>query len=152
MEYASLVAGDGDVVVGKTSFTFLNDVSIPHLLPYSFGIIPTSLLASPSTAYTYDANGNMITRSGGWTYKYDYENRMVKVTHSGTTVQTNSYDGNGNRVKQVAGSSTFTYSYQGLNILYEKNVTGSTTTVTVLLLCRRGAGGEDGRVDDVLPP
>ena len=26
--------------------------------------------------------------------------------------------------------STFTYSYQGLNILYEKNVTGSTTTTT----------------------
>ena len=35
-----------------------------------------------------------------------------------------------NRVKQVAGSSAFTHSYQGLNILYEKNVTGSTTTVT----------------------
>jgi RHS repeat-associated protein len=33
-------------------------------------------------------------------------------------------------VKQTAGSSTFTYSYQGLNILYEKSVTGSTTTVT----------------------
>jgi hypothetical protein len=42
----------------------------------------------------------------------------------------NSHDGDGNRVKQVAGSSTFTYSYQGLNILYEKSVTGSTTTVT----------------------
>jgi len=36
----------------------------------------------------------------------------------------------GSRVKQVAGSSTFTYSYSGLNILYDKNVTGSTTTVT----------------------
>ena len=33
-------------------------------------------------------------------------------------------------MKQVAGASTYTYSYQGLNILYEKNVTGSTTTVT----------------------
>jgi len=30
-------------------------------------------------------------------------------------------------MQQMAGSSTFTYSYQELNILYEKNVTGSTT-------------------------
>jgi RHS repeat-associated protein len=34
------------------------------------------------------------------------------------------------RDSRVAGSSTITYSYQGLNILYEKNVTGSTTTIT----------------------
>ena len=46
MKYASLIAGDA--VIGKTSFTFLNDVSIPHLLLYSLGIVPTSLLASPS--------------------------------------------------------------------------------------------------------
>jgi RHS repeat-associated protein len=90
----------------------------------------TSSCSSPTVSYTYDANGNMISKSGGWVYSYDYENRLVKVTHSGTTVQTNSYDGNGNRVQQVTGSSTFTYSYEGLNILYEKNVTGSTTTVT----------------------
>jgi RHS repeat-associated protein len=90
----------------------------------------TSSCSSPTVSYTYDANGNLITKSGGWTYSYDYENRLTKVIHSGTTVQTNSYDGNGNRVQQTAGSSTFTYSYQGLNILYEKNVTGSTTTIT----------------------
>ena len=90
----------------------------------------TSSCSSPTVSYTYDANGNMISKSGGWTYSYDYENRLVKVTHSGTTVQTNSYDGNGNRVQQVAGSSTFTYSYEGLNILYEKNVTGSTSAIT----------------------
>ncbi|HEV2225437.1 MAG TPA: RHS repeat-associated core domain-containing protein, partial [Nitrososphaerales archaeon] len=96
---------------------------------YTYG--PFNRLSSAgSTSYTYDANGNMITKTGGWTYSYDYENRLTKAVQSGTTVQQNSYDGGGNRVKQVAGSSTFTYSYQGLNILYEKNVTGGTTTVT----------------------
>jgi RHS repeat-associated protein len=55
---------------------------------------------------------------------------MTKAVQSGTTVQMNAYDGDGNRVQQVAGGSTFTYSYQGLNILYEKNVTGGTTTIT----------------------
>ena len=57
-------------------------------------------------------------------------NRLTGIMHSGTAVQTDSYDGDGNRVKQVAGSSTFTYSYEGLNILYEKNVTGGVATVT----------------------
>src|SRR3990172_12883876 len=54
MKYASLIAGSGDVVIGKTSFTFLNDVSIPHRFLYSFGIVPTSLLVLPST---FVANG-----------------------------------------------------------------------------------------------
>jgi RHS repeat-associated protein len=55
---------------------------------------------------------------------------MTKAVQSGTTVQTNAYDADGNRVQQVAGGSTFTYSYPGLNILYEKNVTGTTTSIT----------------------
>jgi len=90
----------------------------------------TSTCSSPTVSYTYDSNGNLITKTGGWTYSYDYANELTKVTHSGSTVQTNAYDGDGNRVKQVAGSSTNTYSYQGLNILYEKNVTGTHTTLT----------------------
>jgi YD repeat-containing protein len=90
----------------------------------------TSGCSAPTTSYTYDSNGNTVTKTGGWTYTYDFENRLTKAVHSGTTVQTNSYDGDGNRVQQVAGSTTFTYSYQGLNILYEENVTGSTTTIT----------------------
>lgn len=71
----------------------------------------------------------MISRNGtSLTYSYDYENRLTKVVHSGTTAQTNSHKGDGNRVKQVAGSSTFAYSYQGLNILYEKNVISGVTS------------------------
>ncbi|HEV2226816.1 MAG TPA: RHS repeat-associated core domain-containing protein [Nitrososphaerales archaeon] len=96
---------------------------------YTYGSF-NRLSSAGSTSYTYDANGNMITKSEGWTYSYDYENRLTKAVQSGTTLQQNTYDGNGNRIKQVAGSSTFTYLYLGLNILYEKNVTGSTTTVT----------------------
>ncbi len=94
------------------------------------GYYTTGTCSSPTTSYTYDANGNTMTKTGGWSYSYDYENRMTKAVQSGATVQTNSYDGSGSRVRQVAGSSTFMYSYQGLNNLYEKNVTGSITTVT----------------------
>ncbi|MDG6990888.1 MAG: RHS repeat-associated core domain-containing protein [Nitrososphaerota archaeon] len=78
--------------------------------------------------YTYDANGNLMTKSGGWAYSYDYENRLTSVTHSGTVVQQDYYDGDGNRVEQVAGGSTFVYSYQGVNTLYQKNLTSGIVT------------------------
>jgi YD repeat-containing protein len=94
------------------------------------GYYTTTSCGSPAVSYTYDANGNTATKTGGWAYSYDYENRLTKVVQTGTTLQQNYYDGAGNRVKQGAGSSTFTYSYQRLNIIYEKNVTGSTTTIT----------------------
>ena len=54
MKYASLIAGEGESVLPWTSFTFLKDVSIPHLLRYSFGIISTSFFAFPRT---FVANG-----------------------------------------------------------------------------------------------
>ena len=52
------------------------------------------------------------------------------VAHSGAAVQANLYDGSGDRVQQVAASSSFTYSYQGVSVLYETNATGPSTTTT----------------------
>lgn len=39
--------------------------------------------SSPAVSYTYDPNGNMVTKTGGWTYSYDYENRLTKAVQSG---------------------------------------------------------------------
>ncbi|MDG6990886.1 MAG: hypothetical protein JRM99_05635 [Nitrososphaerota archaeon] len=94
---------------------------------YSYGPF-NRLTSAGSVNYTYDANGNLMTKSGGWAYSYDYENRLTSVTHSGTVVQQDYYDGDGNRVEQVAGGSAILYSYQGVNILYQKNLTSDTTT------------------------
>jgi RHS repeat-associated protein len=99
---------------------------------YTNKIVSNNELAStssPAVSYTYDGDGNTVTKSGGWKYFYNAEDEMTKAVHNGVTVQTNLYDGAGNRVQQVAGS-TFTYAYQGTGLLYQKNVTGSTTTVT----------------------
>ncbi len=55
----------------------------------------------------YDANGNMTTRTvSGSTYTlgYDYENRLTSV--SGAATATFTFDGDGNRVKSVVGSTT----------------------------------------------
>jgi RHS repeat-associated protein len=87
------------------------------------------LTSGGSTTYTYDANGNMITKNDGtsWTFSYDYENRLTNVVHSGSTVQQNFYDAGGDRVKKTE-TDTVVFSYQGLNILYEKDLTTGTVT------------------------
>ena len=62
----------------------------------------TSLSGGGGT-YTYDANGNMITRvEGGLTYTqtFDAENTLISVTVSGQTTQF-IYGGDCNLVKKV---------------------------------------------------
>jgi YD repeat-containing protein len=55
-------------------------------------------LAGNSLYYTYDHNGN-TTRSTGSHYTYDFENRLM-TANDGTV--TYLYDGDGNRVAQIA--------------------------------------------------
>jgi YD repeat-containing protein len=68
-----------------------------------------------SLYFCYDANGNMTRRNAttsactnGDVLTYDYENRLTSITVGGTTT-TFVYDGDGNRVKKVAGGVTTFY-------------------------------------------
>jgi len=68
-----------------------------------------------SLFYCYDANRNMTRRNAtssactnGDTLVYDQENRLTSITVGGTTT-TYTYDGDGNRVKKVAGSTATYY-------------------------------------------
>lgn len=74
-----------------------------------------------TTAYTYDANGNMTTR-GSQTLTWDVENRLVGVT--GGVTMSAVYDGEGNRVKKNEGGETVVY----VNQYYEKNLTTGVVT------------------------
>jgi|WetSurMetagenome_2_1015567.scaffolds.fasta_scaffold703209_2 YD repeat-containing protein len=73
-------------------------------------------------SYTYDANGNMITR-GNQALAWDIENRLLSVSDNGTTAQY-VYDGNGVRVKKTEGGETVVY----VNQYYEVNTTTSNAT------------------------
>ena len=87
-------------------------------------------------SYTYDANGNMLTRielSGTQRYTYtqqwDVDNRLIAVTNTVTLSVTRFYyDGDGQRVKKVEskGGTTITTAYVGAH--FEKNVTAGVTT------------------------
>ena len=89
------------------------------------------MTSAGSATLTYDSNGNLnkiVNGTTTWKYYYDYENRLTSVTKNGVTAQNDTYSGDGNRVEQVFGSSNIVYTYQGVNILYEKNLTSSIVT------------------------
>ena len=64
---------------------------------------------SNGNAYSYDANGNQITRIIGIdTYNqiYDAENKLTQVVKNGITLATFTYDGDGNRVASTINGVT----------------------------------------------
>ncbi len=81
--------------------------TLAALGPQSFGYDINDEL----TSGTYDANGN-TTGSGGHTFGYDFENRLVSKDSGAVTVL---YDGDGNRVAKAAGGVTTKYLVDNLN-------------------------------------
>jgi RHS repeat-associated protein len=78
--------------------------------------------------YTYDANGNLVQKVEGvdtWTYEWNAENRLTRVTKNSTEQARFGYDPLGRRVEKVSGATTTTWSYDGDDILRE--VIGAST-------------------------
>jgi len=71
----------------------------------------------------YDTNGNLTT-SNGWTYSYDYENRLTQAVN-GTTTATYAYDPFGRRIQKTAGGVTTNFIYDGDNLLAEYDGSGT---------------------------
>ena len=74
---------------------------------------PHAVVTAGSQAYTYDANGNLLSGAGR-TVTYCRENRVLSVTRDGVTT-TFTYDGDGQRIKKLVNGITTTY----VNELYE---------------------------------
>jgi len=68
---------------------------------------PHAVTTAGSNTYSYDANGN-LTAGAGRTLSYDLENKPLTITMAGQTT-TFVYDGDGGRVKKIAGSTTTRY-------------------------------------------
>jgi RHS repeat-associated protein len=86
------------------------------------------LTSTPTTSYTYDANGNMITKTdstGTTTYTWDFENRLISVTLPGTggTVSFK-YDPFGRRIYKSSSSGTSIYAYDTDSLIEETNGIG----------------------------
>lgn len=57
-----------------------------------------------SENYSFDGSGNTTADGEGRTFVYDAENKQVEVLESSVTIGGYFYDGDGKRVKKIAGS------------------------------------------------
>jgi len=69
-----------------------------------------------TNAYTYDFNGNTLSRTG-YGFTYDAENRLTSITGNETASYT--YDYQGRRTSKTVAGVTTTYIYDGLNLIAE---------------------------------
>ncbi len=72
------------------------------------------LLTENGTAYGWDENGNLTSKSGEATYFWDYEDRLIRVEKTDGTVVEHTYDTDGVRVRTettVPGQGTTVVNY-----------------------------------------
>ena len=68
---------------------------------------------------THDNAGNMTECNLDYTYEYDYENRLNKITKNSSTKAEYTYDALGRRIEKIAGGVTTRYYYDGWRVLTE---------------------------------
>lgn len=99
-----------------------------------------------STEYTYDQNGNQISKTdtdlyteiqiGQTTYTYDAANRLKTATGTtGDTVdytQENKYNGFGQRVEKKEGTDVTNYFYDGTAVLYTTDAEDNKTSFNLI--------------------
>jgi RHS repeat-associated protein len=98
----------------------LGSLSIPN---YTYNS-SNEVTAAGSTSYTYDNNGNTITKTDGTgttTYTWDFDNRLTSVHPPNQITVTFKYDPFGRRI-QKAGS---VFVYDGANLIQEADAGGN---------------------------
>jgi len=105
-----------------------NRLSSLGVSPYSYNS-SNELTSTPSATYTYDNDGNIVTRAdstGTTSYSWDFENRLTSVAlpGSGGTVMFK-YDPFGRRIQKTSNSGTTNYLYDGGNVLEEVDGSGN---------------------------
>ena len=108
--------------------TLGNRLSSLGLSPYAYNS-SNQLTSKPGVTYTYDNNGNTLTKTdftGTTSYTWDFENRLTAVTlpGSGGTVSFKC-DPFGRRVQKSSASGTVNYLYDGPNSLEEVDTVGN---------------------------
>jgi RHS repeat-associated protein len=114
---------------GYNSATGNLDAKAGVTLQYTDSNHKHAVTSAGGNNYTYDANGNMITRTitsgdlaGNYALSYDAENRLVSVVKNGSNIAAFVYDGDGVQVKATVNGVETRY----VGSHYE--ITGSSIT------------------------
>jgi RHS repeat-associated protein len=81
--------------------------------------------------YTYDARGNLASRTEGGNisnYEWNARNELTRVTKDGAELARSAYDPLGRRVEKVVGDTTTSFLYDGSAILRETRSDGTAYT------------------------
>jgi RHS repeat-associated protein len=101
-----------DSLVSYKEFSYNNNNNqLSQIYEYTGG----SLIKT--TNYTYDANGNLATKSDGtdtYEYAYDLHDKLTQVKKNGVVILTNTYDAMGRRIRKVTQNRTINYIAGGL--------------------------------------
>ena len=84
-----------------------------------------------TASYTYDAAGFLTARSESghnWEYEWTARGELSRVTEDGSEVARYEYDPLGRRIRKVAQGITYSYVYDGIDILREIHSDGTTYT------------------------
>ena len=140
---------DGDETLGRQLFGY--DANGNRLLREEdgvqtiYGIQENSnrLIEVDTTAYRYDANGNLID-DGEHTYHYDSRNRLVAVDGGATARYL--YNANGMRVKKTTPAGTVLHGWNDDRIYGEYDGNGNPLQETVYLGSTPVALLKDGNI------
>jgi RHS repeat-associated protein len=82
-----------------------------HSLPT---VDPDTNRFATGQGYTYDSNGNVVTDADGRQFTFNGDNKQIEVRDvNNFVVGTYYYDGDGKRIKKIAGSETTVFVYSG---------------------------------------
>ena len=95
----------GDIAskTGVGNYTYAGNTGVLYANPHAVTSTSTG-----SVSYTYDNNGNQLTKGSSLTNTWDYNNRITQSVAGGTTV-TYDYDAAGQRIKYANGTTTTYY-------------------------------------------
>jgi RHS repeat-associated protein len=125
-----LVSAQGDYGLLSYSYDPAGNRLSQNDLTYIYNTMNELTSMSDGTMFTYDDNGNMITRTdtATWAYTYDTNNLLTQVEKNQQIVAQYVYDGCNKRVEKtewiesLQEYQTIIYVYSGSNVIYERNV------------------------------
>ena len=132
-DFGTLPTGDVGLTTENTHTTY-DDFKLNYQpTSYSYNAanqLTSSFDGTTTTTYSYDNNGNLISKTVGvanpTSYTWNYENLLTTVTLPDSSVTTYTYCALGKRVQKEDSSGTVKYKLDGDNILFEEDGDGNT--------------------------
>ncbi len=119
-----IIAGSSAYGFKQYQYDEINNIVRKELKSYQYSVSqPHAVVNDGKFTYTYDANGNMASRSDGRIYNWDFDNKLVSLSDGGTY----KYSPSGRRIEKIENGKFTLYYFAE----YEEEFEGGSKTKTV---------------------